>query len=179
MVKTTSLSEDINFVKEFEELRLKQKLLIESLNKKNSSQLNGYLLDINSKLDFLVKIFKEVNIHEGENDTTTLITSKFLELTEKVENIDKNFNEKISLIEETLNNLNIKLNKTGDIVEKIESEEKSMPPAPEFKIDEKKIDSINAESKDNQSVQLFREANVEENSKKEVKSEEIKKKKWF
>lgn len=39
MAKNDSLSSDINFIKEFEELKLKQKLLVESLKKKASQSM--------------------------------------------------------------------------------------------------------------------------------------------
>lgn len=176
MTKATSLSEDLNFVKEFEELRLKQKLLIDSLNKKNSSQMNTYLLDINSKLDFLVKIFKEANSSQDESELTTLITSKFVELTEKIEENNKSLEEKFENINEKLGILDNKVNKTEGLVEKdLEKNDvdKNLPPKPEFKIDSTKIDKIAQESSKSDDV----------NSQKDflgTSDEEIKKKKkWF
>lgn len=171
MSKVESLSEDLNLVKEFEELKLKQKLLIDSLNKKNSSQMNNYLLEINSKLDFLVKIFKEVNSSQDENELANLITSKFVELVEKIEEKSKNLEEKIENINEKLDILDNKVNKTENLVEK--DLDKNLPPKPEFKIDSKKIDKIEQESL--KSNDLNYQKNFLETSQEEIK----KKRKWF
>ena len=60
MVKKEALSSDLRFIKEVEELKIKQKLLIESLKRKNSDEQNKLFLEINSKLDFLVNIFQGI-----------------------------------------------------------------------------------------------------------------------
>jgi len=100
-----NLSEDINFVKEFEELKLKQRLLVESLNKKNKSELTQYLVDMNSKLDFLVKIFKESqNQEETEEEVNAQeeLNSNISSILEKVKSIESTMDSKLVLIDEKL-----------------------------------------------------------------------------
>lgn len=154
MVKSTTLSNDLNFIKEFEELRLKQKLLVESLSKKNSSDMNQYLVDINSKLDFLVKIFKEANSNDlAEEETTQFneeVKSNFKNIIDKIESIDKNFNDKFENMDKRLSKFDSELEKTEGIVErnlekKDFSEVTNPIPSPDFKLDESKIDKVAGE----------------------------------
>ena len=95
MAKNDSLSSDINFIKEFEELKLKQKLLVESLKKKGKSEYEMILTNIDSKLDFLVKIFKEAKEveakHEEEGEST--IASVMTSLDELKVSLDEKYSE--------------------------------------------------------------------------------------
>jgi len=154
MVKNDSLSGDLNLVKEFEELKLKQKLLIDSLSRKNKTEMNVFLVEINSKLDFLVKIFKETQKEEkeGENENPNeYMETKFKEMIEKIDSFQEDFkvkleeiNKKFSDIEKPKKSLEeFKLNVTPIEVENSKSE---LPPKPDFEVDESIKNNNNEDS---------------------------------
>lgn len=154
MVKNDSLSDDIGFVKEFEELKLKQKLLIESLNNKNKTEMNQFLLDINSKLDFLVKIFKESqNDDEEQNEFEVKLDSKISDLIKKVDSFDKKFEE----LDSKLSSLDTNYLKSEELIQKEIKNININVPKPDFKVDSK--------------VQLKDEVKIE--------TDKVKKRKWF
>ena len=99
MVKHESISSDINFIKEFEELKLKQKLLVESLKHKKKIKDEGALVDLNAKLDFLVKIFKEVQETEEEE---TKLDEAINKIIARIDEMDEKYNEKFKIIEKNL-----------------------------------------------------------------------------
>lgn len=106
--KTTEISSDLDFVKEFEELKLKQKLLIESLKRSGNNQQNKLFLEINSKLDFLVKIFTEANISENGEEKIDY-ESKFTQINEKLEELSVKIEDKfVTLIDKISPNSNLK-----------------------------------------------------------------------
>lgn len=105
MVKE-SLSSDIDLIKEFEQVKLKQKLLINSISQNNLTFQNQALDEINKKLDFLVTIFQKAN--ENENDD---------HIEKKLEQIDKNQKENTNLLEEKIISYEEKFNL---ILEKLE-----------------------------------------------------------
>ena len=87
--KKEVLSSDIELIKELEQLRLKQQLLLSSLKGSSKQDKNSRLLDeINSKLDFLVSLFKEAKEQEG---TEKKILEKIGKLEERVESTLKEF----------------------------------------------------------------------------------------
>jgi len=96
MVKKDSLSNDIDLIKEFEELKLKQKLLISSLNRKNKDVLEVQIIDLSKKVDFLVKIFKEAN-SEDEDGENKLLTLE--DIDSKISNFEANLNERFDSME--------------------------------------------------------------------------------
>lgn len=102
MTKANSLSSDINFIKEFEELKLKQKLLVETLNKKHGALRDEHLININSKLDFLVNLFKDAN-ETPEVDPHKEIMTAFEELTKRIDSLETSFNDKVTELESKMN----------------------------------------------------------------------------
>lgn len=120
MAKNTSLTSDVDFIKEFEELKLKQKLLIDSLNKKNISQQNELFLEINSKLDFLVKIFKDANDNDSKAEEEKL-ESHFKLISDKMDLIQKDTNDRLDKLE---NNTSLVSSELKQIKEKL-NEKKS------------------------------------------------------
>lgn len=96
MVKDSSLSSDIDLIKEFEELKLKQKILVESLNRKNKSKEKEFLIELNSKLDFLIKIFRDTS--DTDFNEQEYLDQKFSELMIKIEDIEKNLNQRVTEI---------------------------------------------------------------------------------
>lgn len=115
MVKENVLSSDIDIVKEFEELKIKQRLLIQSLKNKTNSEENSLFLEINSKLDFLVKIFVETQTpsedenaedNAGGNDTEDEQTST---IVQKLDLLSKSFDDKFSNINIEIKKINSKL----------------------------------------------------------------------
>lgn len=160
MVKE-SLSSDIDFIKEFEQLRLRQKLLINSINKNHEDEHNNLLNEIDKKLDFLVKIFQEVK----ENDQDDHVEKKIdtiqekqeadqTALLEKLASIEENFNEKFEEISIKLSSSKISENISSQITEDNKKENKDsvedkvnqissnpkgdMPPTPDFKVEDTK-----------------------------------------
>jgi hypothetical protein len=132
MDESKLLSSDLSFVKEFEELRLKQKLLIESLKKRDKTKEDDLLTDINTKLDFLVTLFEDA---KDDHSHEEYLNSKFQTILEKIENMDKKFEELKVSQKEALENLPVKKlenleEKKHDVEEKIESVNSENPPQP-------------------------------------------------
>ncbi len=109
MTKKEVSKMDLEFVKEYEELRLKQKLLIENLKRKAKTQESELFMEVNSKLNFLVKIFKD-SIKEDEEaqaEKTSFeenMTKKIDELMEKIESVSSSLTQKIDALEKKLAN---------------------------------------------------------------------------
>ena len=101
MVKKEALSSDLNFIKEVEELKIKQKLLIESLKRKNSDDQNKLFLEINSKLDFLVNIFNEAN-KTDENEQKGDEQEQFAPVLERIDELSDTINKKLEEMEAKL-----------------------------------------------------------------------------
>jgi uncharacterized coiled-coil protein SlyX len=135
MVNTKDLVSDIDFVKEFEELRLKQKLLIESLSKKNKEDKNSSLAHINSKLDFLVNIFKDAQNNQSEN---SVMEKKLSELFEKVESLETSINDVSQSITSNMEIINKKLDSKKETLSSSEGNALD---------NSSKIDSINKDDK--------------------------------
>ena len=188
MVKIDSISNDLNLVKEFEELKLKQKLLIEALNSKSKTEMNQFLLDINAKLDFLVKIFKESQKVDEEETTEDEIKKSIDSVLEKFDLVDKKIDEKFDLMENKFEDLNKKILKTEGIVERNLNHPSSSIPTPSFEIDSKlKEDKI---KENGPTTQIDNKNNTNNNNNYPVTSEskvnnipivekEKKKRKWF
>ena len=145
MAREKTLSSDIDFIREFEELKIKQRLLIENLKKKGQSNQDKLFLEINSKLDFLVKIFKESNEPNVENNDEAVVQEDPIIL--RIEGLTKVFNDKFVSLEEKLDKL-IANNKNAPITPSnptfINPEDRSSSqlaaPKPDF---EAKIDDVN------------------------------------
>lgn len=138
MAKKDSFSDDLNFVKEFEELKLKQKLLIDSLNRKNKTQMNEFLIDINSKLDFLVKIFKETMDNDSSEDEKNVLDEKLNSILENIDNKFNTLNEKIDNkftdIEDQISLTKVSISNNVNPIKSIDNLNNSpLPPKPEFK----------------------------------------------
>lgn len=99
MVKAESLGSDVDFIKEFEELKIKQRLLIESLKRKSQSEDGKLFLEINAKLDFLVKIFKEANSNDDKKDDINF-EEKFNEVFDKFDSLSAKVDESLKTVEE-------------------------------------------------------------------------------
>jgi len=110
MVKSESLSSDINLIKELEELKLKQKLLITSLNGKSKDELNSHLGELTNKIDFLVKIFTDLNSTDNPDSNMNI---NFNKIMDRLDLMESNFSEKISLIENKILDLNLNSSTTN------------------------------------------------------------------
>lgn len=104
MTNSKSLSSDMDFIKEFEELKIKQKLLVETLNKKRAGVQNDNLININSKLDFLVNLFKDANKSSDDVDPHQEIMTAFENLSKRIDSIEENFTNKLSELETSISN---------------------------------------------------------------------------
>lgn len=149
MTKKDSLSSDIALVKEFEELKLKQRLLIESLKKKMKSEERELLKEIASKLDFLVKIFTEAQKEEKETNEDPYLKN-FQELTQKIEALDSKFEEVLNKKEEEIKKVETTSQKKENYLSKPVSatlqskpeepvkKSDSLPPLPDFRVEKGK-----------------------------------------
>lgn len=206
MVKNENfLSQDINLIKELESLKLKQKLLIDSLKRNSKTQENQLFLDLNSKLDFLVKIFKEANTQNEEEEKESIEKenqAKLDSMLEKIENLSKSIDEKFDKMNEKTENLSVKIKnntenkpnsnlnnnpssqntenkeETNNNTEKTENKTNSdstIPPKPDF---ESKIENF---ANKPQNTTENNNNNTEDNKKEETTDTEKKekKKKWF
>jgi len=191
MVKNTSLSSDLDLIKELEGLRIKQKLLVESFSKNKTNFANDNLANINGKLDFLVKIFQEANSpSETESlESTNIKVDTHLEILDKLSSLEENFNSKFEDLSTKLdylsNNLNTPSILPSEKNKKVSSEEiktnnpnsssedsNLLPPIPDFTSSET---VINEEIKD-ESKKI--DLNSEVNEKTEILNKN-KKNKWF
>lgn len=169
MAKNTTLSSDVDFIKEFEELKLKQKLLIDSLNKKNITQQNQLFLEINAKLDFLVKIFKDANEADSKAEEEKL-EAHFKEVLDKISLVEKGLIEKLELQQSSINSIKTDI---SDLSTKISTQvlvpvSVQNPPSPSFEIKAKT------------EVQSLPSKEISVSSTLPVKVEEKKEKKgWF
>lgn len=145
MVKSNSLSSDLDLVKEIEELRIKQKLLIESLRQKNLSDENKLFLEINSKLDFLVKIFTQANKNDDvlEDENQQITDKKLVDLDEKLNNMQEEFIKRFDNLEKNI--LKIKCdcedleNSKNDFkMNLFQKNDLNLPPKPNFVVEDKK-----------------------------------------
>jgi len=201
--KDNSFVDDIALVKEIEELKLKQQLLISSLKKKAQTQESQLFLDVNSKLDFLVKIFKEsISPHEeGENiegEEEETIETKVDKLIEKIDILNSNFNEKIEKIEKKIGSASItskinKPNKSEELSQDDSSKEILADVKKEVIIDNKvkDVSKVDIENPKDESERLVKpedaklppkpdfESKIEETKATIVENKKEKKKKWF
>ncbi len=101
MASKDTLSADLDLVKEIEQLRIKQRLLIDSLNRKYKHDKDKQLADLSSKLDFIVEIFKDASEQDEKKEHEenpvlakldeffTTFEGRFDELERKVSRLEK------------------------------------------------------------------------------------------
>lgn len=123
MVKHTSLSSDLDLIKELEELRIKQKLLVESLGKKKLSKDDELLINLDAKIDFLVKIFQESSSPEESEDESG--ENSHSKIMEKLNSIEENLNQKFEELSEKLLNSSITSEESKEPSKSSESTEKT------------------------------------------------------
>lgn len=194
MVKNDNLSSDIDFIKEFEELKIKQKLLIESLKKKTQSEQSKLFLEINSKLDFLVKIFTEANKAESEvsperkhfDSQFHLILTKVDELfdafDEKINNMEKSFNKQLEVYSSKYQNKH----SNSEVQEKLKGKNIDNPqnsvksaPVPNFQSNIKSEDNTVNNNNSNSSNGSFFNFGGKKDVSEKKQGENEDKKKWF
>lgn len=181
MVKNTSLSSDIDLIKELEELRIKQKLLVETLAKKEKLGKNEGLAEIIAKLDFLVKIFQESisEEHTTEKPDELKISDVDKKLTEIEEKMQKNFETLLSKIDK-ISKTQTKTTIAQPEPKKIEKKEEKLPPVPNFTNEKTALPSDTqsktqtSNSNPNQSIPEPTSIPISENTTKDKK-----KSRWF
>lgn len=121
----TPLSSDLDLVKEIEQLRIKQKLLLQAFKEKDGKEEQEKLLSsISSQVQFLVEIFKEENSTDKEAEEET--KNNHDKIIEKIDSIKIAIFERMDLLEkkfETLENKTIS-DKEGIVSEDDADEEK-------------------------------------------------------
>ena len=172
MVKKEALSSDLRFIKEVEELKIKQKLLIESLKRKNSDEQNKLFLEINSKLDFLVNIFNEANkpSEEAEEEDADK-QSQFAPILEKIDELSETINKRFTEIESKL----VNLKQSDNNEDEFKDEPKKEEPAPP-KLEEKKKPELTAPQLEEGAPAPDFKSDIKQEG---DKAEGTKKKKWF
>lgn len=121
MVTKESLSSDLDLIKEFESLKLKQSLLLESLKRnKVRNDENELMKDIHSKMSQLLEVFLEVKDSGEKEDLKKDIdySSNFVQLTEKVDSLESKLNQILKLV------------KSLEVQKKTDSSEGELPPVP-------------------------------------------------
>lgn len=145
MTKSPGLSSDIDFIKEFEELRLKQKILIESLNKNHKSKEKDLLFEISSKLDFIVKIFQDSD--DTDFNEKEFLETHFKEVSSKLDKISSSFEERFSKLEESIKNLNENtVNDSNAISEKREKIDSELETIEKDSLDSSELETTKQES---------------------------------
>ena len=88
--------ENSKLIKEIEALKLKQKLLINSVKTKVSVEREKGLLELSSKVDFLVSIFSDLQNEDTDSKTKNSIFRKgVLDKVEELADYTHNFLDKI------------------------------------------------------------------------------------
>lgn len=142
MAKKDSLGIDVNFIKEVEELKIKQKLLVQSLKQKSDSQQNKLFLEINSKLDFLVNIFAEAKHSDGvetvpeEGTSGNSVMDKLQEISDSLnkrfDDLEKKINAKV-VVKKNVHEVNeFSSQKDSSNSGEEVSEDENLPPIPKF-----------------------------------------------
>lgn len=124
MVKSSSLQSDLEFIKEYEELKIKQKLLIETLNKKKNALKNDLLVEIASKLDFLVKIFQEASKAEAEakdKESQTASADDVKAIIAKLDELKKINDEKFEAMDDRISSLMGQIPKSSPLADEAKS----------------------------------------------------------
>lgn len=187
MVKSNSLNSDIEFIKEFEELKIKQKLLVESLSKKKHAFKDELLVNINSKLDFLVKIFQEAQEPSG-GENADVNKGHFESILTSITTLDENLNERLDKIEADIDSIKSGMNKSVSVSSTKVSNE-SLPPTPDFGTPKNSESGTSSSPKPNSvpsekiipktELKKTPETKSEVPPKPSEKTEEKKKGKWF
>ncbi|MFP4401663.1 MAG: hypothetical protein ACLFPL_00380 [Candidatus Nanoarchaeia archaeon] len=131
MVSTSKhLSEDIDLIKEFESLKLKQSILIESLNnKKREEDQARYLEEIHTTMQRLLDVFLQAKEYEKSKDTDESIeteggeegTDKLLAIADEISEI----NTKVSSLQDELKKLSKEMKNSQNLT--ITNYEKTIP----------------------------------------------------
>jgi DNA-binding FrmR family transcriptional regulator len=143
MAKQNSGVSDIELIKEIESLRLKQKLLLQTLKNNEKAKKDSVFRQIDTKLDFLMKIFEDATSDEDTKEENNIINKKLDDIVKR-----------ISAIETAVKGLG------GEVKESTEGAENTEKKPEEEKPEEEKPEEETA--KENST-----ETETEENSEKE------------
>lgn len=180
----TQLSTDLDLVKEIEQLKIKQKLLLRALKDQEKKEEQEKILEsMSAQIQFLVEIFKEVNANDSK-DIEEENKNQTHEISDKIESIKiaiferlNQIEEKVDLISESQevskNSQNTSSKEKLDILESDPSEQDS------GKITKQEIEEVLGES--TAENQLIGEEKINSEIPKPdfVMTEEPKKKGWF
>ena len=190
MAKNDSLSSDIDLIKELEGLRIKQKLLVESLSKKSGEHENILLSHIDAKLEFLVKIFQDTSApaptagtpeKKVDENGEEIIEENFeSKLFERLESIENSMIARFDEMEEKISKLKTSQMKTQSSLPSENLTSNKLPPIPNFNEESKvKVDDSKSET---ELVEKIKDTTLDKNSEtsqKETSESTEKKKKWF
>lgn len=98
MVNSKSLGSDLDLVKEFEELKIKQRLLLENLKHQNREEKKDlFLKEIGANVDFLVTVFKETEKNDAEEPQ--VIEKSIRALSEQITELGKTLSKRMDALE--------------------------------------------------------------------------------
>jgi len=134
---TPDMRSNMEFIKEFEELKLKQKILIDSLKKGQQDKKQEALDEMNSKLDFIVTLFQQATgegeEEEGEeSEEEASIKTVFQhvgEMQQKLEALEENLDKKLGIVEGKVNGIEKEVKELTKTAPKPQFEEN--PPIPD------------------------------------------------
>ena len=140
MSKVSNSKNEESLDKQLERVKLKQKLLIDSIKSKVSKEQQESLVELNSKIDFLVKVFSQIKSHEEESKKEFMIFTE--EIKNHLEEISQNLeismkSMKKEIKKELLEELSQKEEPNRVVSQKydLETNQNEMPPLPDFNID--------------------------------------------
>ncbi|MFW5704547.1 MAG: hypothetical protein ACOCXG_01770 [Nanoarchaeota archaeon] len=137
MEKSESMCSDLNLIKEVESLRLKQKLLVSTLKRESLLKKDEAFVELNAKLDMIIKIFKDASEGENKEEEGSAIEEKLNNIVEKLAIIDE-ISEKLDVLTKRVSELDSKPSSPSS---------SNIPPAPNFAADNslEKKDETNSE----------------------------------
>lgn len=167
MTNKTSLNLDVDFIKNFEELKLKQRILIETLKNKEKNKEEVLISEINSKLDFLVNLFKDA---EGNDEDDF----QFDKLNKRLDEMEKKIEKSIEKVFEKINLINPKSITEIDSSSKLNFEKKIESEILKDNLDSESVNSdkfekLNSKIKDLENLQ----ENLNDNTKIEINNKSI------
>lgn len=165
-------------IKEFERLKLKQKFFIKSLDEEKNIKYQNLLIDIQTKLDFLTKIFTDVKLDSSneKKDLKIILKETILKSENKIKEFNetinfnfKNFKNNLSNLENNISNFQYSLKDKNVLTNLSNNNKKNYDDKNEN--NNNNNNQIKKENKLNKKTQ----ENQNKNTKQEIKNQEKKK----
>ncbi len=106
------LSSDLDLVKEIEQLKIKQKLLLKALKEKEQEETQEKILEsMSAQIQFLVEIFKEVNSNDGK-DIEEENKNQTEQISKKLDSMKTALFVRMDLLEKKIDSISIQSQET-------------------------------------------------------------------